>query len=37
MQSITVCMMPTDLLALDMLTAMYGNVADGVLACAYVI
>ena len=37
LQSITVCMMPTDLVALDMCTVMYGNVADCVLACAYVI
>ena len=29
--------MPTDLVALDMCTVIYGNVADGVLACAYVI
>ena len=37
MQLITVCMMPTDLLALDICALMYGNVADYVLACGYVI
>ena len=37
MQSITVCMMPTDLLALDICTLMYGNVVDCVPACGYVI
>ena len=34
---ITVCMMPTDLLALDICGLMYGNVADCVLACAEII
>ena len=37
MQLITVCMMPTDLLALDICGLMYGNVADYVPARAYVI
>ena len=37
MQLITVCMMPTDLLALDICSLMYGNVADCVLACGYLI
>ena len=37
MQLITVCMMPTDLLALDMNALMYGNVADCVPVCGYVI
>ena len=37
MQLITVCMMLTDLLALDICTLMYGNVADYVPACAEII
>ena len=37
MQLITVCMMPTDLLALDICGLMYDNVADCVLACAEII
>ena len=37
MQLITVCMMPTDLLALDIYGLMYGNVAEYVPACGYVI
>jgi hypothetical protein len=37
LQSITVYMMPTDLLALDICGLMYGNVADCVLACAEII
>jgi hypothetical protein len=37
MQLITVCMMLTDLLALDICGLMYGNVADHVPACGYVI
>ena len=37
MHLITVCMMPTDLLALDICTLMYGNVADYVPVCGYVI
>ena len=37
MHLITVCMMPTDLLALDICSLMYGNVADYVPACGYVI
>ena len=37
MQLITVYMMPTDLLALDICGLMYGNVADCVLACAEII
>ena len=37
MHLITVCMVPTDLLALDICALVYGNVADCVLACGYVI
>ena len=37
MQLITVCMMPIDLLALDICGLMYDNVADYVPACGYVI
>ena len=37
MHLITVYMMPTDLLALDICSLMYGNVADCVPACGYVI
>jgi len=37
LQSITLYMMPTDLLALDICGLMYGNVADCVLACAEII
>ena len=37
MHLIMVCMMPTDLLALDICGLMYGNVADCVLACAEII
>ena len=37
MHLIMVYMMPTDLPALDICSVMYGNVADCVLACGYVI
>ena len=37
MHLIMVYMMPTDLMALDICSVMYGNVADCVPACGYVI
>ena len=37
MQSITVCMMPTDLLALDIYDMTTGTLADRVAGCAEII